>query len=198
MSGTHGLDGWTVDELQQLPILWWDQMAEVFELIERTGDWPEGLTRAAVPLRPKEEGKTKPNQQRPITILLVLYRAWAGLRYDDLAEWQAEWTEDVMFGGMREREAVQAALEVTLDVTLEFALLAVRDAATAFFFFFLSVLPKTKRTTMYSMNARVCARESVGDVALRVQNPSELREPREPSGTQAQLLPATQTGTARI
>jgi hypothetical protein len=117
-SGTHGLDGWTLEELEKLPPEWWDELAKIFDLVEKGGDWPEGLAQAAVPLIPKEVGKTDPDQQRPITVLPVLYRAWAGLRYDDLAEWQAQWAEDVMFGGLTEKEAVQAALEVTLDVEM--------------------------------------------------------------------------------
>jgi hypothetical protein len=90
-SGTHGLDGWTLEELEKLPPEWWVELAKIFNLVEKGGDWPEGLAQAAVPLIPKEVGKNDPDQQRPITVPPVVYRAWAGLRYDDLAEWRAQW-----------------------------------------------------------------------------------------------------------
>ena len=115
VAGTHGLDGWRRSELALLPRQWWDLMAQCFETVERTGGWPDGLTQAVVPLIPKEGGDATPQNQRPITVLPVLYRAWAGMRYDDLREWQASWAEECMFGGIAEVEAAMAALETALE-----------------------------------------------------------------------------------
>ena len=91
-------------------------MAKVLEQIENGAAWPEGLTAAAVPLIPKEGGGTSPDQLQPITILPVIYRAWAGQRYDHLKKWQDDWADPTIFGEIEEREAVQAALESALDI----------------------------------------------------------------------------------
>ena len=91
-------------------------MAEIFNAIEEEGHaWPEALTQAAVPLIPKD-GSNDPMQQRPVTILSCAYRAYAGLRYDDLQCWRAQWVDDSIFGGEIDREAIQASLDAAIDV----------------------------------------------------------------------------------
>ena len=57
-----------------------------------------------------------PLDQRPITVLPVLYRGWAAHRARDLRDWQEEWADPALFGGIAQREALQTALEMNLDL----------------------------------------------------------------------------------
>ena len=38
-----GLDGWAWNELKALPLLWFSGLAILLELVESTGNWPQGL-----------------------------------------------------------------------------------------------------------------------------------------------------------
>ena len=107
VSGAHGLDGWRQAELDVFLASWWEVAAETFQLTEETGEWPDGLARAIVALIPKEGGGPTPEQQRPITILFVWYRAWAGIRYDDLKNWQEQWSEVCMIKCLVEYKMVR-------------------------------------------------------------------------------------------
>ena len=56
-----------------------------------------------------------PLAQRPITVLPVLFRVWASARARDLRPWQDTWAHPDLYGGIANREALQALLETTLD-----------------------------------------------------------------------------------
>ena len=71
--------------LRGLPILVWkclpDEflkgLADLLNLIEETGEWPDELLHAYVAMIPKASGGSRPQDQRPITVLDVAYRIWA-------------------------------------------------------------------------------------------------------------------------
>eukprot|EP00973_Karenia_brevis_P040424 5586703-Karenia_brevis.AAC.1 len=90
MSGAPGLDGWRVDELKVLPRVLLDHLAELLNLIEDTGVWPQALQQCAVSLIPKTGG-SGPLDLRPISIMSSLYRLWAARRLQDLKSWQEAW-----------------------------------------------------------------------------------------------------------
>ena len=92
MRGTFGLDGWTSQHLALLPLVWWEAAAHMLEDIEQGADWLEQMCIASVPLTPKS-ASTKPLDQRPITVLPVLYRVWAAHRAQDLRGWQEAWPD---------------------------------------------------------------------------------------------------------
>ena len=98
---------------------WWERVADIFNQIENQGNWPEALAQAVIPLIPKPGGDATPQNLRPITVLPVLYRAWAGERYDQLEKWVTTWADKELFGGIKEAEAMQAALETSLDIEEE-------------------------------------------------------------------------------
>ena len=85
-----GLDGWRVAELKALPAPILECMAATLNDVERTGEWPRAIARAAVALIPKGKGPD-PLQQRPITITSVMYRAWASARLKSVSPWQDKW-----------------------------------------------------------------------------------------------------------
>ena len=74
---------------------------------------PEFL-QASVPLIPKGDG-LGPFEQRPITVLCVQHRCWAKVRFNHLREWQRSWVDDSLYGGVEQREAMEAILAFALD-----------------------------------------------------------------------------------
>lgn len=85
-----GIEGWRVEELAALPDLLLDQLAEFYNVVERTATWPHSLERAVVSLIPKGQG-SRPLDLRPISVMSVIYRVWAVRRLQDLKGWQELW-----------------------------------------------------------------------------------------------------------
>jgi hypothetical protein len=52
-------------------------VARLLTFIEDTGDWPAEWLDAYVAMIPKASGGSRPRDQRPITVLDLLYRIWA-------------------------------------------------------------------------------------------------------------------------
>ena len=49
-------------------------------MVESTAVWPQGLLDAHVAMIPKADGDSTPLGQRPLCVILVVYRLWASLR----------------------------------------------------------------------------------------------------------------------
>ena len=62
---------------KSLPDEWYAAMAKLFTLVEDAGRWPREWLDAYVTMIPKAAGGTRPRDQRPITVLEVLYRVWS-------------------------------------------------------------------------------------------------------------------------
>lgn len=60
-----------------LPVLWHGVIARLLSLVESDGRWPSEWLDAYVSMIPKSSGGTRPQDQRPITVLDLLYRVWA-------------------------------------------------------------------------------------------------------------------------
>ena len=86
-STSPGLHGWRVHELRQLPHELLRLFAEVFNEVERSGEWPEQLMHAMICLIPKPGSSGEPLSQRPISITPVLYRVWAAIRVKPALKW---------------------------------------------------------------------------------------------------------------
>ena len=59
--------------------------------------WPQALSQGVVSLISKGEGSA-PSKLRPISVMSVIYRAWAAGRVRDLTLWQQEWIADCLHG----------------------------------------------------------------------------------------------------
>eukprot|EP00972_Heterocapsa_arctica_P086679 12777526-Heterocapsa_arctica.AAC.1 len=57
---------------------------------------------------PPKAGSDKADDLRPLTILSVLYRLWARIQWQDLADWIASWIDHTVFGGIQQRSALDA------------------------------------------------------------------------------------------
>ena len=64
------------DPRQALPSEVVARLADLLAMIEATGVWPRELLQAYVALIPKASGGSRPQDQRPIAVLDVLYRLW--------------------------------------------------------------------------------------------------------------------------
>ena len=74
------LDGWGWRELKALPPPWFDGLARILRLVEEQEIWPEGLLDAYIAMIPKSDRDATPLGQRPLCVLLVVYRIWASAR----------------------------------------------------------------------------------------------------------------------
>ena len=80
-STAGGLDGWAWNEIKALLLLWVSGLAVLLELVETTGVWPQGLLDAYIAMIPKADGDSTFLGQRPLSVLPVVYRLWASLRW---------------------------------------------------------------------------------------------------------------------
>ena len=72
-----GMAGIPIAVWRSLPMSWAAAVARLLELIELEGRWPSAWLDAYVTMVPKPSGGSRPQDQRPITVLEVLYRLWA-------------------------------------------------------------------------------------------------------------------------
>ena len=93
-----GPDQWSVSSLKAIPLRAWEPMAELFTQLEEAEnpDWPRSLTTADLAFLSKGEWN-KPIKQRLVTLHSVIYRAYAGARYDQTQEWQDAWEAEGFF-----------------------------------------------------------------------------------------------------
>ena len=103
-----GLDGWSLKDLRSLPLRLLDWLAELLTLVEVTGRWPEVLARGYTALIPKP-GEEGPLGTRPLTVLSVVYRLWAGTRLWEVLRWQETWAHPEAYGFRPARGALDAA-----------------------------------------------------------------------------------------
>ena len=71
-----GLPGVPIGVWKVLPDVWLGAVARLFNLAERLGTWPADWAEAYVVMIPKAAGGTRPEDQRPITVLPFLWRLW--------------------------------------------------------------------------------------------------------------------------
>ena len=102
------LDGWSLVDLRSLPnrVLGW--VADLVLEVERLGKWPSRLAEGHTTLVPKE-GPPGPLNTRPLTVLSMVYRLWAGVRLVDAIAWQETWAHPAAFGFRPARSALHRA-----------------------------------------------------------------------------------------
>ena len=117
-----GLDLWSVALLKRLPMTFWDALAELLRMVERTGCWPDRVAEGFTSLVPKGEGAGDPMKLRPLTVLSQIYRIWAGVRMEDALQWQEQWVHPEAYGFRPHKGAIDAATVLTLLIELAQAL----------------------------------------------------------------------------
>ena len=76
-ASSPGVRGIPIGIWRSLPDSVLTRVADLLTLVEKEEHWPEELVHAYVALIPKACGGCRPQDQRPITVLDVLYRLWA-------------------------------------------------------------------------------------------------------------------------
>ena len=76
-SASPGQLGIPIAVWRSLPPAWMAAVARLLQLIEDGGAWPSDWLDAYVTMIPKVAGGARPRDQRPITVLEVVYRIWA-------------------------------------------------------------------------------------------------------------------------
>ena len=107
-----GPDGWKADEMRSLPRFLIGKLAALLNLVEATGRWPEAVRNGTVALLPKEGGR-EVGQERPITILPLVYRVWAKVRRMVVRRWAEADPEAAEVHG---RGALAAAWDLAIDL----------------------------------------------------------------------------------
>ena len=92
-----GPDGWRAGELKALPEAMLERLVVMLTVVESSGRWPEALATGFISLIPKGEGAA-PEKLRPISVMSVVYRAWAATRLRELVAWQEQWIPDELHG----------------------------------------------------------------------------------------------------
>ena len=114
-----GMTGVPIAVWRSLPSPWPEAVARLLNLVEAERRWPSAWLEAYVSMIPKASGGSRPQDQRPITVLEVLYRLWAkGI----VTEWgptlQASLLSDAAFGFRSGRGTLHAA-QVVADLLAE-------------------------------------------------------------------------------
>ena len=117
-SATAGsrLDGWGWRELKVLLVSWYDVLARILSKVEDLGVWPDGLLDAYIAMIPKTDGGATPLGQRPLGVLLIVYRSWASARMGQLDDWFRSWVPDSVFSAGGGRGSVEAWYTSSLDI----------------------------------------------------------------------------------
>ena len=103
-----GLDGWSLEDLRALPDQLLEWLADLLREVERQGRWPLRLAEGYTALIPKE-GPPGPLNTRPLTVLSMVYRLWAGIRLEEAIRWQEAWAHPCAFGFRPARSALDGA-----------------------------------------------------------------------------------------
>ncbi|CAE8599169.1 unnamed protein product [Polarella glacialis] len=107
-----GPDGWLGAELLVLPDAAWDLLADMFNIVESTQQWPVALTAPYVAAIPKDE-----HRLRLLGITPQVYRTWARARVQDLSERVKAWIGDDLHGGCQGRSTTTASLDIVLELS---------------------------------------------------------------------------------
>ena len=103
-----GLDGWGWREFKVLPVSWFDGLARILSCVEDSGIWPDGLLDAYIAMIPKTDGDATLLDQRPLSVLPIVYRIWASARMWQLEGWFKSWVPDSVFSAGGGRGSVEA------------------------------------------------------------------------------------------
>eukprot|EP01064_Diplonema_japonicum_P031567 TRINITY_DN56_c0_g1_i8.p1 TRINITY_DN56_c0_g1~~TRINITY_DN56_c0_g1_i8.p1 ORF type:complete len:824 (+),score=93.01 TRINITY_DN56_c0_g1_i8:2709-5180(+) len=106
-----------MSELKRLPVSILRAFADLFNLIEETGQWPRQITTALVSLIPKGEGSA-PLNHRPITVTSTIYRLWACTRLKGVLDWQERWITPRQHGFRPKHSTTTALMELCTKLEL--------------------------------------------------------------------------------
>ena len=95
-----GMDGFGPSDMRLLSPHACDLLADLLHLIEQGAPWPDDLSKARAAYLAKDtQNLDDCANYRVLMIMLVVYRAWAKIRLEDLQPWIQTWsTEEILAG----------------------------------------------------------------------------------------------------
>ena len=130
-----GLDGISAKTLATLPLQALDRLAQVLDLCEMQGHWPQGLLQWKLVFLPKTKNGKIPSlaDVRPISIAPVLYRMWGRIRLQQLSTLLTTTLAPYQSGGVGGPDVVSLLLSYDVEFSAEeFGCVAALDFAKAF------------------------------------------------------------------
>ena len=97
-------------------VSWYDGLARILTMVEDIGVWPDGLLDACIAMIPKTDGDSTPLDQRPLSVLFIVYHIWASARMGQLYGWFRSWVADSVFSAGGGGGSVEAWFTSALDV----------------------------------------------------------------------------------
>ena len=79
-TSARGPDGWAREDLLHMPRACVEELLTLLGQIEEGATWPAQLQQALIHCLEKHDGAASVNSYRPITLMSLIYRVWAGLR----------------------------------------------------------------------------------------------------------------------
>ena len=113
---TAGPDHWYTADLRELPDPALQQLAEIFNRIEKMGSFPSSMLRSWTSMIPKSPEPQSPTSLRPIAVLSALYRLYASARQSTLSAWFAEVCPEEILSYLPGRSTTDAALYISTRV----------------------------------------------------------------------------------
>ena len=125
-----GPDNWLPQEWRRLPKEAFRPLAELYSKIEEQRAWPDAAYFARVALLRKGEDKdvsflfscattteaTAARAQRPLTLAVLLYRCWSGIRFHALRAWIERWAHESVHGGRHGRQTRDIIFQLMLRI----------------------------------------------------------------------------------
>ena len=100
-----GMDGVSVQDLRNMPENLVEDLLQLINHIESTGEWPEQLVHGAVHSLQKVPDACRVSQFRPITILPVVYRVWSSIRCKQLIRHLQQFAPPGIYGNVTGKSA---------------------------------------------------------------------------------------------
>ena len=110
------LDGWSWRELRVLLVAWFDGLARILSKVDGVGVWLVALLDACIALITKTVGDATPLGQRPLCVLLVVYRIGDSARMGQPEDWFRSWVPDSVLSAGGGHSSVEAWYTTALDI----------------------------------------------------------------------------------
>ena len=110
-----GMDQFAPGDFKLLPMVALDHLADLFNIIEKGGRWPQQMEKARAAFMAKDEDDPLNPLAYPVLLMLPsAYFLWTRTRLRHMQPWVAQWATDEMFAGVEGQGAADAAYVTSL------------------------------------------------------------------------------------
>ena len=121
VTSARGPDGWAREDLLHMPRSGVEELLSMLKRIEAGGDWPVQLQQALIHCLEKTDAAHTVGHYRPITLMSLIYRVWAGLHASGILRHLSSLCESLQCGFIEGGSAsdiwywVQTAIESAIS-----------------------------------------------------------------------------------